>query len=177
MRLTAHRRSWDCLTASGTMARALSSAHVPQRRQPELRVAGLRIDLEQAADSVLPEPLPRLGTSSRPARLQVMVRTVQATPLLPGALCRFGRFPDPSRSRYQPAASSLPSVENRTPRVVSSNTLGLRPNRVSSLGGPLLTGHLVYLPTFCLQYCPERLPCAQQCAAPRRLASWCLRQS
>ena len=34
---------------------------VPQGRQPEFRVAGLRADLEQAAHGVLPEPLPGLG--------------------------------------------------------------------------------------------------------------------
>src|SRR5271165_2143873 len=53
-----------------------------------------------------------------------MVRTVSTTPFLPGALCRFRHSPEPSRSRYQPAASSLPSVENRTLKVISPNTLG-----------------------------------------------------
>jgi hypothetical protein len=53
-----------------------------------------------------------------------MVRMVSATPFLPGALCRFRHSPEPSRSRYQPAASSLPSAGNQTLRVISSNTLG-----------------------------------------------------
>jgi hypothetical protein len=39
----------------------VTSSPVPQGGQPEFRVAGFRVDLEQAAQGVLPEPLPRLG--------------------------------------------------------------------------------------------------------------------
>jgi len=42
----------------------------------------------------------------------------QSSELLPG------HSPEPSRSRYQPAASPLPSAKNQTLRAISPNILG-----------------------------------------------------
>jgi hypothetical protein len=54
----------------------------------------------------------------------VMARMVSTTPFLPGALCRFRRSSEPSRSRYQPAAISLPPLKIQTLGAISPNNLG-----------------------------------------------------